>query len=214
MNNLEIKFKSNFENELKNLIKKEYNLTDEQTITLSKKIIKDCQNIPKEYEYRSPFALTTPVKDFEVSKKFLEQYNLFKDIDTSLIDFIDKIESIKLVLIDESFGYIQCISNCELYDSQLSILSIFFHNEYIIINQLLSPVSNSGSEINTTDEIAFDEYLMDANKAIKDAFKNIKLYCAYTTCNECIIRKNQFLITPNTICPFALSMLNTDSEEE
>ena len=90
--------------------------------------------------------------------------------------FIDKIESIKLVLIDESFGYIQCISNCELYDSQLSILSIFFHNEYIIINQLLSPVSNSGSEINTTDEIAFDEYLMDANKAIKDAFKNIKLY--------------------------------------
>lgn len=214
MNNLEIKIQSNFENELKNLIKKEYNLTDDQTRTLSEKIIAECNNIPQKYEYRSPFALTTPVKDFEASNKFLEQYNLFKDMDTFLIDFIDKIESIKLVLIDESFGYIQCISNCKLYDSQLSMLSLFFHDEYIVINQLLSPISNSESEINTTDEIAFDEYLMDANKAIKDAFKNIKLYCAYTTCNECIIRKNQFLITPNTICPFALTMLNTDSEEE
>ena len=141
--------------------------------------------------------------------------NVYQNVQKIMSLKVLLIFALKLVLIDESFGYVQCISNCKLYDSQLSALTRFFHNEYIVINQLLSPISDSGSEINTADEVVFEEYLTDANKAIKDAFKNIKLYCAYTTCDQCIISKNQLpMIQQNVICPFALSLLNTDSEEE
>lgn len=75
--------------------------------------------------YRTYFKLTSPVNDFDEARKFLTSNNMTKYLlkDTVCSHYKDKILSIKWILVEDTFGYIDLETSVELNDRELEDIS-------------------------------------------------------------------------------------------